>query len=470
MPDNFENNNPNTNTKNINPLGDLGASNYNITGRDILLKQKRKRLITITVSLLLLLSVVAFTFYYFTKGKNDLTLTDIGNGVIFPDLSNSSNQYYNTSDLSSTSTVDASGYQSLLKIWNTPVIGYAYKKEKTREVLSSEFDYASSSAAASSSGEASLNGQNIREVESDTIYFVDAGDGNIYKRRIDGKQSTQPEKVSRTNITGIDYAVFNKSVSKLAIIKSRDLIIDDVSVSLDGTFNQDNKIDNNVNRVYSSSFDDNFVYTKLENGGTNIYKYEISSGRTSNIGFVPLSSVSLIWSDSNLMYVITNPSDVDSQKVLTYNLGTNKLNSYFVGGSDTIVQGSDFILSQNGTIYYKNLAGKTFSFDMYTFANKCFFLLDSRAVCAVPSVLSDNSVSNWYKGASSFRDSLSMINYSTGYERNILNLSDVAGESIDLYKPVLAGDNKVFFVNKNTNSLWSLDMNMYLGSVTQPSI
>ena len=63
----------------------------------------------------------------------------------------------------------------------------------------------------------------------------------------------------------------------------------------------------------------------------------------------------------------------------------------------------------------------------------------------------------WYQGITSFSDSVWMIDIETQTVKVLADPVNIAGEEIDLIKPVLSQDeNYLFFINKKDSSLWSL--------------
>lgn len=472
MQDNLNNLNNNTQPQNlpprnfqsnINPLGNLGFSGGGAVADD---GSSKKKKIIIGAAIALVLLLIAGGVYYFVSRKNTQNNLTDNSSVNFPNISDNGNQYFtepgkdiNSSNASSTTNT----YSSLLKIWDLPVLAYNYKREKRVEVINATYVDPTASGT-----EASVT-QQTREIEVEMIYFVDAATGNIYKREIDGKVNTQPEKVSKTNVTGITSATFNSDTSRLAIIKGHNLIIDSVSSVQNGSYNDGNIIDTNVSRVYPNNFNSDFIYTKQEGAGTTIYKYDTASSRTINLGSIPLTSFSIQWTSKDI-YIITNPANNDSQKILTYNPATARLSSYYTSGSETNLSGDNILMSQKGVLFYKSVSGKSLNLEVNTFANKCIFLLDTRAICGVPSVMLDNNIENWYKGASYFLDSIYMINYATGYYKNILDLQNGNNnQNIDIVNPKLGSADKMIFQNKLDRSLWSLDLNQYLSDTSQTS-
>lgn len=454
---NFQNNNSVSNNSaptvvfNSNPLGSLGsgpATPY------IPNSNNKKKIIIFGVIIILILGSVLG--YLFLKNKNT-TISSIADSLNFPSFGDAN-----------TNTFDANGqfdaefnaeeiegdYQDLLKIWDKPVLAFTYKKEKIVQVLQSDIVDATASGT-----EAALN-QKTTEREADMIYFVDKSTGNIYKREIDGTQNTQPTKVSKSNIIGINYATFDGQGNHLAIVKNGQLFIDSVSAVPEGSFDTEDVVDENVSRVYSNNFDNNFIYTKKENNNnTSLFRY--SNGNVAKLGTLPWTGFNIIWGSKDSIFIVMNPADNDSQKILKFNLNNAKISNFFTGMSDTIFRGDNIITSTNGTLRYKNTSGLDVDINVNTFANKCSFANDKVVICGVPDSMIDSSVENWYKGAIVYKDYVNLVDLSSGVYKEVVNPMKSINENIDVYNSNIK-DNVMLFQNKKDDSLWSLDLNYYL--------
>ncbi len=97
-----------------------------------------------------------------------------------------------------------------------------------------------------------------------------------------------------------------------------------------------------------------------------------------------------------------------------------------------------------------------------TFPEKCAWSNKDKNIiyCAVPRVFLDGgSLPSWYKGLTSFSDDIWKYNIKNNTSGLVENLSNDAGQSIDVIKPILSENEQyLVFMNKTDNTLWSLDL------------
>ena len=421
----------------------------------------------------LLISSAAY-FFIFKKGNTGSAKTD--SAINFPNLNNGNgSDFYtetkdkNNQDGNQNGEIIEQDNSELAHVWTRPILAYVYKKEKKIEVISSQdqnpenLNISTSTntniaqASTTDNNEANLIQKTI-EREVDLVYFVDKATGNIYKSE---KPLYNNERVSKTNITNIKQAVFDFAGDNLALIKDGVLSVDRVSKTIDGEYSLSNTVDEKVINIYNNNFDNNFLYTKNENGGLGMYKYDTLKNKTAKLGYVPLTNVKIEWKNKDSVFIITAASDSYKQNILTYNINTGKINNYISGDGSNIFLGSDILYSVEGVLKFKNLKGQEKDLESNTFADKCIFVGDLKAVCSVPNIMYYTSIDNWYMGALSFTDSLYYFDISNGDKKNFFDHSLVSGESIDSYN-MSYKNNQLIMQNKNDDSLWILDTEFLL--------
>lgn len=465
-----------------NPLGSLSNSS------SISPVQDNKKFYIIILISVLVLGIILGGIYFYFKNKSISNNANNNQAINFPNLENNNTLTYEANkftrgDLSNGSSQGEEGddheYNDLLHIWDRPVVGYEYKKEKKIIVLDSNV-----SSGVATNSEFKLN-QKTKEVDANMIYFVDKATGNIYKREIYNGGMGEAVQLSKSIIAYIDRAVFSKSVDFLAIIKNGKLIIDSVPTVSGGSFNESSIIDNGVSRVYAAKDYNQFLYTKIKNnqikvqdrgsvgsekGMTEIYKYDISSGKTFKVATIPLTSFSLDFVNKDYAYIYTSPADNMNQSIFKLNLNNGNFINYVASGVDSILS-SDYanILYFGGdSLKYKNIKiGQEQNLEATVFASKCLIptsnkLLDNKILCAISDVIEDISIENWYKGANYFLDSFYTIDLSSGERKQIYNPSIAAKANLDVYNMKLVTSDKVLFKDKLDESLWCLDLNLLL--------
>ncbi len=405
-------------------LDDLSA-NYNLGmgSADSMSMSSGKKFFLI--SILLFIFILSGGLYYFLVYKNSKSeyVPIAETSLSFPNLNkqNENNYYVDknvTNQKDKNEDVTEPDNTDLIHVWSKPVLGYVYKKD-TYEVL----------------------------------YFLDKASGNIYK-------STGPEykseRLSKNSILNIKEGVFDRAGHSLAILKDGVLSVGRVPSVPESDYDLSNVIDDKVVHVYNNNFDNNFIYTKNENGGLGMYGYDTIKNKIFKVGFVPLTNIKIDWRSREYLYIITPPSDNYKQDILVFNIANGKLSSYISNDGDNIFSGSDIIYSQSSQLKYKNLKGKSYDLEVNTFADKCVFVGDLKIICSVPDTLYSPKIDYWYLGASRFRDSLYYFDLVKKDKKNFFDQSLISGEAIDGYN--MAFNNKrLTMQNKNDDSLWLLD-------------
>jgi peptidoglycan hydrolase-like protein with peptidoglycan-binding domain len=118
--------------------------------------------------------------------------------------------------------------------------------------------------------------------------------------------------------------------------------------------------------------------------------------------------------------------------------------------------------SRNGnlqTSVYEVDSGVMRSLGLATLAEKCVWRADSMgAYCAVPTFLPIGDYpDDWYKGKLRLTDSIWYINTETSETELLASPLALTGQGIDVTLPALnPSESHLFFVDQNTNELWSL--------------
>ena len=104
--------------------------------------------------------------------------------------------------------------------------------------------------------------------------------------------------------------------------------------------------------------------------------------------------------------------------------------------------------------------GEVTDLPLWTLTEKCVWSEKNSVIiyCGASNFIPrGESLDLWYQGITSFSDSVWMIDIETQTVKVLADPVNIAGEEIDLIKPVLSQDeNYLFFINKKDSSLWSL--------------
>jgi hypothetical protein len=217
-------------------------------------------------------------------------------------------------------------------------------------------------------------------------------------------------------------------------------------------------IDEGVIDISFSKNKNMLAYLKKESSGTSLNIYDIDKNANSLIYRSPLSDINIDWLNTNNILIKSKTSNLAQQTLIEINIETLKitlLNSSNVSNSlqsdykNISFDGANIVFSQSINSLSKD---KT---NILSLPDKCVYMLAS-LLCAESLTTNIYSLPDeWYKGNVSFIDHLTLYNTNTKkYSR--YDLSVVAGESIDFYKPITNLDN-ITFMNKRDMSLWLLN-------------
>lgn len=108
-------------------------------------------------------------------------------------------------------------------------------------------------------------------------------------------------------------------------------------------------------------------------------------------------------------------------------------------------------------------SGESIDLPIWTLSEKCVWSSINYNIvyCGVPNTVpSGDDLDTWYKGLTSFSDSIWMIDTETQTASVLSEPINIVGEEIDLIKPVLSPDEDyLLFINKRDSNLWQLKIN-----------
>ena len=99
---------------------------------------------------------------------------------------------------------------------------------------------------------------------------------------------------------------------------------------------------------------------------------------------------------------------------------------------------------------------------LWALTEKCIWSEKNSSIiyCGVSSFIPrGDDLDAWYKGLTSFSDSVWMIDIETQTATVLVDPTEKAGEEFDLIKPVLSPDEEyLLFINKRDSTLWQLKL------------
>jgi len=173
------------------------------------------------------------------------------------------------------------------------------------------------------------------------------------------------------------------------------------------------------------------------------------------------------WPNNNLINLTTKPSS----SVPGYMYGINPSKKDFnkilgnIKGLTTLTSpsGKLVLYADNGLNLriYNIDSRESVDVGAKTMPEKCTWNSTSTNIyCAVPKFTDgDNYPDTWYQGETSFEDEIWRIDPQTGNGSTLVDISATSKEDTDAIKlSVDVNENYLFFINKNTNYLWELNL------------
>ncbi len=386
-----------------------------------------KKTLLITFGTLIVLGVVGAWIYLFTYGapKNSgevfgrFGIRDTTNTEVVPTQVNESE----TVDVQN--TTDAGAPQKLRQLTTRPVAGAVFAGSE--------------------------------------LIYVEQGTGHIYAINLDDGKETL---VNGTTIAQSSEAVFSTDGAYVAITSysasGNTVVVEKTSVGTDGK--EGFTLPKGAVEVSFGTDAKTVLYILRGESGATGYSYNTTKGISGQLFSIPLRDVRVLWGTPTYVYTTPTATAVG----FIYKIE---------GGSLTYVTGGGYGLMglpySNGVIVSKTEGSEVQSFtvpvkkDSVSFPislipEKCVYQRET-FFCATPNTSIDTRTfpDNWYKGVISYSDILWSIDTTTGDASVLTNLLSESGREVDVSKIGIDDVGKrIYFVNKNDNTLWMFDMTL----------
>lgn len=319
---------------------------------------------------------------------------------------------------------------------------------------------------------------------STAVRYIDRGLGHIFELEA---TSTESEKISNTTIPRVYESYWNKNLNQV-ILRYIKANTDDIinffgeikPVKLSSTTDQNTTryevkgkfLSKNISNIAVSPKGDRIFYTDVSEGKTIGYISNFDDTKKVKVFDTPLTQINIDWPEENTLVLSTKPSGASYGYIYTINIKNGYQKKIFDGKNGFSAKISrDLKKIMYSTTYQDTF--KTYVYDISknknsevifnTLVDKCVWsnIRKNEAYCAVPnSVPKGYYPDDWYMGKTLFTDQIWHIDTESG---EVHLLSDPLIDSsvkIDAIKLVLdPKENRLYFINKQDLSLWSLDIN-----------
>lgn len=210
------------------------------------------------------------------------------------------------------------------------------------------------------------------------------------------------------------------------------------------------------------------AYLVRKNSDTALVVADAGNKNPRTVWTTPIPDFAVRWASKNIILLVSKPSGLAPSLVMRFDVLSRRADVLFSGIPGIVLvpapDNSGFIFSQSandgsagGLYLYAFKDQRVIPLNVTTIAEKCVFSPDAKTLfCGVPKGTPQSpQPDEWYKGASSFSDTIVKIDSAAG---EITTLVDQAAD-VDMISPFVSADGKyLFFIDKKTSTLWRVQL------------
>ncbi len=294
-----------------------------------------------------------------------------------------------------------------------------------------------------------------------TLRFMEEGTGHIYEIDL----ATQAEtRLTNTTIPRVTSAIFNDDASRLVFTIHGEGVTTNTLGNLplegDTTLTTTNLPLNSANVSFLDT--DTLTYSTTADA-TTLTRFDIENGTTATIATVPFWSIRTFAVDGEVLFINRFAAELTGA-FFDANPFTALTETYFGLTGFPTEEYLVYSYHKDGQFInesYDRQTNVTTFLSLTALSEKCTSFDDNTLYCATPApgAVTPDLLKRWYQGADQFIDNLWSLDLSTGTGTLLVLLQDTTGRQIDLIKPHFSpGKDRLFFINKNDNTLWRYEL------------
>lgn len=227
----------------------------------------------------------------------------------------------------------------------------------------------------------------------------------------------------------------------------------------------------NATNIVESPDGKDLLYSLTSQNGLTLFKTPLENFATEIVYASPFKSWEIDWVNSDTIQLVTKPDSQISGHLYTYNLNSGEEKRVIGGFGGLTAQISPnlshILYSHNngGELDVQIINNNTralVGIPIDTFADKCAWQPNgtSTVFCSAPSSIEGyNQPESWYRGQSTFNDSIWRIDAQTGQTKLEMKDKSLHDTSFDIDMAQISKDGEYFiFRDKKTGFVWSLDV------------
>ena len=289
------------------------------------------------------------------------------------------------------------------------------------------------------------------------VYIAEAGTGHIYK--VD-TVSGDEERLSNITIPTASKAVFSPNGQYVAVVPNDSRATTVLSLPNGTSTVTSTDIEARVADI-SFTNENILVYSEKSNQSTVGFSYNPATGETATIFTIPFREAVVAFGETVEGPHYTYPKMAEELEGYVYAVTGSSLKRLPITGFGLSVQNSPTWMvftrienNQPTTYLFEKETENNSTLDISVFPEKCASA-EGEFICAI-NESSANSQTSWYRGEYVSSDSLWYILPDINYVGRIEDISQTAGQPLDVTEPELTTYG-FYFITKQNDSLWVYD-------------
>jgi hypothetical protein len=304
------------------------------------------------------------------------------------------------------------------------------------------------------------------------VFYAESGTGNIFSINL---ATGEEVKISKTTVP---------NSRKAAITPKGSYVLFQSNLGTGSTFFL-GEFSSTSDEVFLTDFEANLISFKASAENTFLYAIETNDSVIAKEYF-PTTGKDLVLFTIPFREAVVSWGETATASHYVYPKASSKLEGYLyevkVGQLKRLpIEGYGLSAAGNGYSVIYGEQNSSLDFESYSFAGglnlllpfdllpeKCVFsnLSSSTVICGVGIYDNNNLPDTWYQGLSSSVDSLWSVDLTTNSATLLINTFFETNRELDMINLTISDNtNVVYFINKNDQTLWLYDLNLFQSSL-----
>lgn len=292
------------------------------------------------------------------------------------------------------------------------------------------------------------------------LRYAETGTGHVYE--IDLEHSTET-RISGVTVAKTVGAVFDPAGAAFVLTAERGNDTESILYAFGNSEPKQQATFPTDSRDFHFTDNGRLRYTDIENDHTVAYELDWQSGKTVTLWNIPLTQIDVAWTDNGAIIVNKLAGSLKGgvysidRDILTRLVAPHPSLTAIASDDGELIWYSayDAGIKQIVSTVLDRTTGETHAAPLQAIPEKCFISVTQKKTCAIAAWLLSperGDLDRWYRGELISDDRL--WEETDGGAAYTANLSELAGQTIDVTDIKPAPDNSFYFINKTTRTLW----------------